>query len=59
MSIKGYFKRLMIKTGIKKAKKKSSILKDLLDNPENIKLEAYIEDEEIVVKIKKREKEYL
>ena len=59
MSIKGYFKRLMVKAGIKKAKKKSSILKDLLDNPENIKLEAYIEDEEIVVKIKKREKEYL
>lgn len=59
MGIKGYFKKLMVKVGIKKAKRKSSILKEVLDNPENIKLEAYIEDEEIIVKIKKREKEYL
>ena len=59
MSIKKWFKSLMIKFGIRKVKRKSSILKEVLDNPENIKLEAYIEGEEIIVKIKKREKEYL
>lgn len=59
MGIKRCFKNLAIKIGIAKAKRKSSILKAVLDNPEDIKLEAYIEDDEIVVKIKKREKEYL
>lgn len=59
MSIKSWFKRLMMNLGITKVKKKSSILKEVLDNPDNIKLEAYIENDEIVVKIKKREKEYL
>lgn len=59
MNIKNWFKSLMIKVGMYKVKRKSSILKEVLDNPENIKLEAYIEGEEIVVKIKKREREYL
>ena len=54
MNIKEYFKGLVIKTGLNKAKKKSSILKEVFDNPENIKLEAYIEGEEIIVKLKKK-----
>lgn len=59
MKFKKWFKNLMIKAGIKKAKRKSSILKEVLDNPDGIRLEAYIEGEEIIVKIKKREREYL
>lgn len=59
MAIKDWFKKIVINVGIKKVKRKSSILKTVLDNPEDIKLEAYIEGDEIVVKIKRREKEYL
>lgn len=54
MSIKSWFTNLVIKKGVKKAKKKSSILKEVFDDPEGIKLEAYIENEEIIVKIKKK-----
>lgn len=57
--IKRWFKNLMLEIGILKMKRKSTILKAVLDNPENVKLEAYIEDDEIIVKIKKREREYL
>ena len=57
MSIKNRFKELMFKFGIKKVKKKSSILKEVIDNPENVKLEAYIEGDEIVVKIKRKNEE--
>lgn len=41
--------------GIKKTKHKESILKKLMDNPEEFKLEGFIEGEEIIVKIKKKE----
>lgn len=57
MSIKNRFKNLMIKIGVNKAKRKSSILKEVIDNPENVKLEAYIEGDEIVVKIKRKNEE--
>ena len=59
MSIKNGFKNMLIKVGIKKVKRKSSILKELLDNPENVKLEAYIENDELIVKIRKKEDEGL
>lgn len=55
MSIVNGFKSMMIKMGVKKAKKKSSILKELIDNPENVKLEIYIEGEELILKVKKKE----
>ena len=58
MKIKSWFKKLTMKLGVKRIKRKSSILKAILDDPELIKLEAYIEDDEIIVKIKKREKTY-
>lgn len=35
-------------------KRKSTILKEVIDNPNNIKIEADIEGEEIIVKIKKK-----
>lgn len=41
----------------KKKKKKPSIIKEAIDNPEYFKLEAFIEGEEIIIKIKKKEVE--
>jgi hypothetical protein len=38
-----------------KEEKKPSLLKDLIDKPEGFKLEAFIEGEEIIVKIIKKE----
>ena len=38
-----------------KTEEKPSILKDILDNPELFKLEATIENEEVVVRIKRKE----
>lgn len=35
-------------------KMKSKILKEVIDNPENIKIEASLEGEEIIVKVKKK-----
>lgn len=55
MSIVNGFRALMVKIGIKRAKKKSSILKELIDNPENVKLEVYIEGEELILKVKRKE----
>ena len=36
-------------------KRKSTILKEVIDNPDNIKIEAFIEGDEIKVTIKKKE----
>lgn len=55
MSIVNGFRTLMIKIGIKRTKKKSSIIKELIDNPENVKLEVYIEGEELILKVKRKE----
>ena len=38
-----------------KKEEKPSLLKDVMNNPEAFKLEAFIENEEIIVKIKKKE----
>ena len=43
------------KIGIKRKPKKRSILADAINNPENFKLEAFIEGEEIILKIKRKE----
>ena len=42
---------------IKKRKKKESTVKDLINNPDQYKLEMFVENNEIVVKIRKREEE--
>jgi hypothetical protein len=59
MKIKETFNKVLTKigvSGIKRfAKKKSSVLKELMDDPEQFKMEAFIEDGEIIVKIKKKE----
>ena len=38
-----------------KETEKPSLLKDVIENPESFKLEAFIENDEIVVKIRKKE----
>lgn len=45
------------KIGKVKTEQKPSLLKEVIDTPEQFKLEAFIEGDEIIVKIKKREKE--
>ncbi|MCD8372124.1 MAG: hypothetical protein LUD27_02350 [Clostridia bacterium] len=41
----------------KEKKKKTSIIKDLIDCPDQYKLEMTVEGEEIVIKIRKKEEE--
>ena len=38
-----------------KEKKKPTLLKEVTDNPEAFKLEAFIENEEIVIKVKRKD----
>ena len=38
-----------------KEKKKPTLLKEVMDNPEAFKLEAFIENEEIVIKVKRKD----
>lgn len=38
-----------------KPKKKKSMIKELISNPDNFRFEIYTEDEEITIKIKRRE----
>lgn len=40
-----------------KPEEKPSILKDILDNPESFELRATIENEEVVVRIRRKEEE--
>lgn len=47
--------KILSKVTIKKMSKKSSLIKDVMDKPEEFKLEAFIENEEIIVKIKRKE----
>lgn len=61
MSIKQTTNRILTKIGVSGIKKimkhknrRKTVLNDLLDNPENFKMEAFIENEEIIVKIKRR-----
>ena len=39
----------------KKKKKKPTLLKEVMDNPEAFKLEAFIENEDIVIKVKRKD----
>lgn len=53
------FKRMIAdsvaKIILSSVKRKSTILKEVIDNPENIQIEAKVDGGEIVVKIKKKE----
>jgi hypothetical protein len=52
MKIKRYFDKLAMKVGITIAKRMSPVIKEAVDNPENLKFEGYIEGDEIIVRIK-------
>lgn len=61
MGIKQTTNRILTKIGVsgikrlmKRKNKRRTVLSDLLDNPENFKMEAFIEEEEIIVKIRRR-----
>ena len=53
MLIKQIMSMIKICKSKKKEEKKKSIFLDLINNPDDFKLELYTENEEIVVKIKK------
>ena len=46
--------KIKLKTKNKK-KNKPTLLKEVMDNPEAFKLEAFIENEEIVIKVKRKD----
>lgn len=52
MSIKNWFDKTVTKIGISIAKRMSPVIKEAIDNPENLKFEGYIEGNEIIVRIK-------
>ena len=56
-SIIGMFDVSDFKIKKRKKKQKPSTIKDLIDNPDQYKLEMFVENNEIIVKIKKREEE--
>lgn len=56
-SIIGMFDVSDFKIKRRKKKEKPSTIKDLIDNPDQYKLEMFVENNEIVVKIRKREEE--
>ena len=50
--------KIISKVTFKKRKKKEpSLIKSFMDHPELFRLEAFIENEEIIVKIKKKEEQ--
>lgn len=51
-----WIKKAVSTAGVAHAKKKMPMVKEVIDNPENLKLEVYFEHDEIVVKVKKRTK---
>lgn len=50
-----FMTKFLSKVTFKKKKKKPSLIKEVMDSPEFFKLEAFIEGEEIIVKIKRKE----
>ena len=53
-TIKNWFKNLISKIGLATIKRRCPILKEVFDHPENVKLEAYVENDEIIIKVKKK-----
>lgn len=49
-----FIRKMFSKAIVTKPKKKPSILSLIASNPEDFKLEAWIENEEVVIKIKKK-----
>ena len=52
MGIKKCIEELSVKVGLAIVKRMSPILRDAIENPENLKFEGYINGDEVVIKIK-------
>ena len=52
MSIKSYIDAMALKVGVSIVKRMSPVIKEAIDNPENLKFEGYIEGDELIVRIK-------
>ena len=52
MGIKKCIEELSVKVGLEIVKRMSPILRDAIENPENLKFEGYINGDEVVIKIK-------
>lgn len=55
MSIKKCFDKLTVKVGMAIAKRMSPVIKEAIDNPENLKFEGYISGDEFIIKVKIKE----
>lgn len=55
MKIKKYFDKLMTRIGMNVAKRMSPVIKEAIENPENLIFEGRIVGDEIVVKIRVKE----
>ena len=55
MGIKKCFEKLTVKVGLAIARRMSPVLKEAIDNPENLKFEGYIEKDELIIKVKIKE----
>lgn len=51
---KEWIRNAVGKVGLNTLKRNSPIVKEVVDNPENVKLELYIEGDEIILKLKKK-----
>ena len=55
MGIKKCFEKLTTKVCLVIAKRMSPVIKEALENPENLKFEGYIRGDEFIIKIKVKE----
>lgn len=55
MGIKRCFEKMTVKIGLAIARRMSPVLKEAIDNPENLKFEGYIEKDELIIKVKIKE----
>ena len=55
MKIKQIFEKMTMKIGVSIAKRVSPVIKEAIDNPENLKFEGCIEGDEILIRIKVKE----
>lgn len=52
MKFKEYIDKISTKIGLMIVKRMSPVLRDAIDNPENLKFEGRIEGDEVVIRIK-------
>lgn len=55
MGIKKYFENITAKIGLAIVRRMSPVLREAIDNPENLKFEGYIDGDEFVIKVKIKE----